>query len=305
MRLKSLFLPAFVLFLPGVAGAYTFVNIDNPDADWTEARGINNNGVIVGSYGLGGTRHGFVLEGENYSTLDYPGAESTFAAGINDIGEIVGSYTDAAGQHGFKYSGGNFSGPINHNGLPTVLVDINNSGLIAGYAGQDAYTAESFISNGVESVNIRYPFWGDDIEETIILGINNLGQGAGYFFFADYYGFFYDGNTYYDVNYDSPSMTESLARDVNDNGVVLGTYFDGISGTFLLDGQGYSSVLFPGAQSTHGYSINNAGAIVGVYDYGRSFLALPSAQAVPEPSTFYLLGIAGMATAYYMRRSTL
>lgn len=299
MRLKSLLLSALVLCLPGAAGAYTFANIDFPSADSTTALGINNNNDIVGIYDKDGATRGFVLEGNTYSTLAYPGADYTIASGINDSGDVVGYYGDASGEHGFRYSNGAFAAPIDYNGSRTQLYDINNSGLISGaYINNNFYPAGSFLYDGTEFVEVKYPFL-EATEETVVMGINNLGQGAGYYFSAGYYGFLYDGNTYLDVNFDSPTMTESVAFDVNDNGVVLGNYFDGVSGTFIFDGSEYSSILFPGAGRTDGASINNAGAIVGSYDFYHSFYGVPS-QSVPEPSVMVLFGL-GAACVFAAR----
>ena len=75
--------------------------------------GINSRGDIVGVYcdvapcriGPTGT-HGFLLRGNDLTTIDFPGASATAAFGINARREMVGHYFDAKGEaHGYLLSG--------------------------------------------------------------------------------------------------------------------------------------------------------------------------------------------------------
>src|SRR2546427_799361 len=83
--------------------SYTFTTIDVPfsDALATIARGINNQGQIVGYYidSPASRAHGF-----RYATEPF---------GINNRGQIVGLYIDPGGtnpgQHGFRYAAGVFT----------------------------------------------------------------------------------------------------------------------------------------------------------------------------------------------------
>ena len=90
--------------LTGPAKAqYMFTPIDFPGATRNFALGINNAGQIVGQYGDGGPRHGFLRDVDgSYTTIDVPGSPYTEANGINDAGQIVGYYfVDATGGHVF------------------------------------------------------------------------------------------------------------------------------------------------------------------------------------------------------------
>jgi probable HAF family extracellular repeat protein len=73
----------------------TSTKIDIPGAIKTQASGINDNGVIVGSYeSCSGSCafHAYAqLEGK-YVSFDYPGATDSFAVAINKAGQIVGQY---------------------------------------------------------------------------------------------------------------------------------------------------------------------------------------------------------------------
>ena len=71
--------------------------------------GINPRGDVVGQYcnalpcvNPASAAHGFVLSGDNLTTIDFPGAAATGVFGINPSGDIAGGYIDAAGKnHGF------------------------------------------------------------------------------------------------------------------------------------------------------------------------------------------------------------
>lgn len=73
--------------------------------DYTLPWGVNDNGLVVGSYeycSQGCGFRGFVYKGGKYLSIDYPGATETFADGINNLGQVVGSYTlDNQTFHGF------------------------------------------------------------------------------------------------------------------------------------------------------------------------------------------------------------
>jgi hypothetical protein len=79
-----------------------FTDLDLPGTDGTAAWSINNAGVIVGYYLLGGQRHGFIRDGNQWSSFDVPGVVLTWISDINDPGDLVGGYQDAQGiTHGF------------------------------------------------------------------------------------------------------------------------------------------------------------------------------------------------------------
>jgi len=75
----------------------------------TYVSGVNDSGIIVGSYdqcslstcGL----HGYTMLNDKYEFVDYPGALSTAVDGVNNAGQLVGSYTlDNQVWHGFVTS---------------------------------------------------------------------------------------------------------------------------------------------------------------------------------------------------------
>jgi uncharacterized membrane protein len=74
---------------------------DIPGATRTSARGINDNGVIVGAYDQPPFTFGFAAKNGKYISIRYPGATSTDALGINTSGQIVGAYEVDHTWHGF------------------------------------------------------------------------------------------------------------------------------------------------------------------------------------------------------------
>jgi hypothetical protein len=91
-----------------------YITIDFPGAipGTTSVSGINDKGLIVGTYGApGGTGefiHGFLYSGGTFTTVDAPcvdpsGLCETFITGINDSGQIVG-YTPFPVEPGLYYA---------------------------------------------------------------------------------------------------------------------------------------------------------------------------------------------------------
>lgn len=76
--------------------------VDVAGASQTANRGINDAGVMVGWYFLGGVDYAFASRNGKYLSFAYPGALGTFADAINASGQIVGQYTlDYQTFHGF------------------------------------------------------------------------------------------------------------------------------------------------------------------------------------------------------------
>src|SRR5205807_504414 len=127
--------------------------LDDPSANGgTSAYGINNAGLIVGSYGvitaspISHQGYGFLYNPNDgtYITLDDPFtfhggiATGTSAQDINDVGQVVGYYAGlyngVGGTYGFLYSGGTYTTLDVPAGTGhTFAYGINNAGQIVGY----------------------------------------------------------------------------------------------------------------------------------------------------------------------------
>ena len=161
-----------------------FITLDVPGSNLTEASGINDLGHVVGDYrdAVTGVYHGFLWDGEGFSTIDvpFPGVTSAAAHGINSVGEIVGTYDDASGRHGFLLSGGVFSSVDVPGATSTSLHDINDRGhIVGGYAVSDTMSYSFLLANGTFT-SIEVPF--DDAVFTQVLGINDRSEVVGRYF---------------------------------------------------------------------------------------------------------------------------
>lgn len=65
-----------------------------PGSSTTTPRGINDQGVIVGSFAAAGKTRGFILEGSTFTQIDYPGAGLTRLHGIDAGGAAIGTYAN-------------------------------------------------------------------------------------------------------------------------------------------------------------------------------------------------------------------
>lgn len=143
------------------------ITFDAPGADTTAgdyngtfASGVNNLGIIAGSYiDVNDVYHGF-LRGPNgkFTTFEAPGADTTAGSyngtspsGINDLGVITGDYSDANGfNHGFvRAPDGKFTtfDVPGAGGYGTLPVTINLEGAIVGYYTDSNYLFHSFVRN--------------------------------------------------------------------------------------------------------------------------------------------------------------
>jgi len=117
------------------------------------AAGINNNGVIAGSYVTsGGETVAFVATKHTFTTLVFPHSTSTQAFGINNAGEVVGDYTTGSGKsmkmHGFTWTHRHgFKGVSDPHGLNTTTINgVNDHGQLVGFYVDAAGNTDGFLA---------------------------------------------------------------------------------------------------------------------------------------------------------------
>ncbi len=95
-------------------GQFTTMALPNGNPITQDDGGMNARGDIVGTYCEGAppcllgpsNNHGFLLSGNQLTTIDVAGAAATALTGINARGDIVGGYTDTNGHtHGLLVGG--------------------------------------------------------------------------------------------------------------------------------------------------------------------------------------------------------
>lgn len=238
--------------------------------------GINNSGQLVGSGACPGTgaTSGLIDTNGSFTCLTL-GTISTQATAINDLGQVVGRHTGSVGigpsyYTGFLDTAGAIT-TIDISGSSSVLpTGINNAGEIVGtyqIINGRSVSSASFIDNGGLFTDFRLP----GAASTDLYGVNNAGQlvGTANFDAGAYSGFVYSGASYDLINV--PGAGYTFADGINDLGQVVGFYGDPVTGV------------------QHG------------------FIATPFATAVPEASSFAILGIGliGLMVPGLFRRSLL
>ena len=116
--------------------SYSFFVVPEAEQYGTYAEALNDKGQIVGFYlDTSGVSHGFLKEGETYTTIDVPGATGTFPFNINNSGTIVGQWANLSGwAEGFVRTSDGVSTVVDvPGGLESVIGGIDDRGDICGY----------------------------------------------------------------------------------------------------------------------------------------------------------------------------
>jgi PEP-CTERM motif len=267
------------------SGVYTILNdpLNDPTTGGvTVAQGINNSGVVVGSYSNLGGPFGFVYSNGAYTQLNAtPSARvaDTAAIGINNLGQIVGT----SGALGFLYSSGVFSTVSVPGAVATIPIGINDVGQISGY----------FTTNGPGNQDIfgfvfssgKYTIISDPKgTDTFVYGINNSGKVVGQS--ANEGNFFYSNGAF------TPTSIIGTAEGINNLDHAAGFHFP--SDTSFIYAAGISETLNPPPNTEIiAFGINDLDQVVG------------EISAIPEPSTWTMLLIGFVAigfTGYRSRR---
>ena len=265
---------AAVLALLGSTGTafgqgppYTYAPIAYPGATQTDPTGINNGGVVVGSYKLpDGTWHGFTYDGTTYTTVDVPGAPYTFLFGIGPSGKLVGGYsmTTATGPfHGVFVDGGSFI-TFDYPGNETDGRAINSAGHIAGI--YDAAVGQP--DHGFLKVGDTYtPIDVAGAIHTYVFGLNDAGIVSGtYVDTTGLHGWTLNGGVFTFVNF--PGAAATYVGGINNAGTIVGWADQASKRTgYIQTATGFKAFNadFPGVSVTMPVAINDSGQIVGKY----------------------------------------
>jgi hypothetical protein len=282
--LARILLATAALAPPAAFADYVFTTIDYPGAVFTDVRGINGAGRIVGYASLDNVNFfAFSYHAGTFAALP-PSAFQTSAHGVNDAGVIVGSASVVAGPvQGFLFNGGTYAFFSRPGWDFTYARMIGPTGLVTGYSQSE----DGMVSAGY----IYDPFSGafTDISPagslfTIAQGINAAGQVVGSAVLP---------GTGPHAFLRQPDGTLALfqigsaptrARGINDMGIITGFMTVGaVEQGFVGTSAGFQSLAVPGADSTVPEAINNAGQIAGLYRTGggtvtHGFIATPAAM---------------------------
>ena len=163
-------------YLRSSTGEITVLPDPSPDAVSTEAAGVNNSGMIVGSFfDDAGGLHGFIRRFGNTLVYDYPNAVRTRLNGLNNHGEITGQWSDGVHQHGFVLVGRR-ARPVEFPGaVSTRGAGINDSGDVVGFYTDADGVIHGFLYAGGRYTSLDYP----GAPDSAVFGINNMGVITG------------------------------------------------------------------------------------------------------------------------------
>jgi uncharacterized membrane protein len=193
-----------------------------PGGDFTTAFGINDSGVVVGTF-ISDATHGFFFDGATYTQFDLPGYVNSFIFGENDAGDFTGLGIDAEGVPTAYLSVG---GVITTFTIPGASeVDprgINSLGQVAGYyfaPGQHGFFRDA-------DGTLTYPIDFPGASTTVILGLNDRGLMVGTYNLANTQHAFVLQNSNRFITYDHPDASGTEFEGINNGSSICGSYSD-------------------------------------------------------------------------------
>ncbi len=266
-------------FLSGSGGLSGLSTVNGADS---YAFGINDSGVVTGTFYVNGQSHGAIWEGSSVTDV----GQNTYGQAINDAGVVVGGNGQA-----FVYSSGSMD-TLGY--LPggdwSAAYGINNLGEVVGYGTVAPGVFRAFYWNGLGLVQLG-TLGGSTSYAT---GVNDFGAIVG--------GSTTVGGYMNAFVYQEGSMTNlgtlggktSYAYGVNDNGYIVGysTTIDGGSHAFMyVKGTIIDlNTMLPansGWDLLDAYGINGKSQIVGTGLYAgqeHAFVLSLSQPVIADPS---------------------
>jgi len=274
-RFFSLLLLLF-LTLPALAQTLKFGRLNPPGSTYTTASGLNNKGIVVGSFAAPGKPLlGFYDNAatKTYATLNFPGSSSTIAMAINDKGRVAGTFQDQAGNsHGYFFQNGHYTQYDLHKGEGTGVLGINAQGDFAGFTGANG------VYSGLVSIAGKATTFTVDGNATEAYSVNSHHSVVGFFVdpaFTGTHGFLRDENGK-TTQIDFPGSNTTGCTDITDDGIITGFYEDAagnVRGFIFSNGKYHSHDVqyISGINDQHAF----VGSVVGKDGLTYGFLARP------------------------------
>ncbi len=288
---SKLLLFAFVLstVLSEIASAQTYpyalTDLGTlPGGFWSEARGINNSGQVVGNTVVDSVSRAFIYANGQMMDLGLlPGGRYTTAFAINESGVVVGGAETESLEHhqfqpstrvnAFRYQNGALEDlgtlpgtgntQFSHdNRLSTSAYAVNDAGTAVGISRGNVMIYEDGVMRGLNK---------EGAQEA--LGINNLGQIVGLArssnsSSATYHAFLMTGNSLIDLGaLDDQGF--SYATAINEVGTIVGgsQTASGVMRPFVYEAGVMRNLgTLPGQVGCVAMAINNNGTVVGGCD---------------------------------------
>jgi uncharacterized membrane protein len=248
---------------------FTFTGIGIPGTRYTTAKGINNAGILAGSYiDNFGDLHGMILNNGEVTTVDndqcLPNDNVVFN-GINNKNVAVGSCINFDDHHiGFTWSAGKFTDITIPGAFDVIPLAINDLGEVVGfYVGSDG-NQHAFWLKGKTLTTIKPPAGETGGQAT---GINNLEQITvqfdipnGFPIFNDDFLFEAGKLTRVNVVFDGRTIDNSLIVGINNHGDRL---YNSSSQSFVFHDGTYFQFAQGGGQATEATGFSDNLTIVG------------------------------------------
>ena len=261
--------------LQGDRRSFAYSEVIVPGATMTNAAGINAGGHIVGTYkDAKNISHGYLLAGDQLTTIDYPNAAATEARGIGPGGAIVGIYWMPsevgvpAAMHGYLWTpDGVFTDVNSPDHINAIAQRILPDGTILGCL-HDHDTMASMVgfmltANGYEAIDVFASMHnGATPDRRLIVGLyTNTTMTP-----ARQEGYVIEDGQF--TPFMVPGSNFTTAWDVNPRGEIAGVYRDAALNRFhgyVRDGDDYVTLDFPDASATRAFGINAGGDVVGTF----------------------------------------
>jgi hypothetical protein len=296
---RFIFVFVLLTLIPAAAWAqFSYAPINVPGAVSTQARGINNNGEIVGFYQTTTCNDyyvnvvptcpskGFKYVNGSYVKLMVPGSVSTVINGVNDYGDLVGFYKKSGGSiHGFIWYHQNVVKTIDypHPGWPTIPLGINKAGTVVGaiWGPGSQYPSYGWVWVNGKFSNMD-PYEPDYPPPTAccwsVNGISNNGIIVGQGFSHDWNKGWLKQGTDEDFFMNTPAGNngaDTFPTGVNSATDVVGYNWEGWFAKHIELNEGtndatevsptFIKIAFPGGSYTTPYAVNDKRAVVGAY----------------------------------------
>jgi probable HAF family extracellular repeat protein len=224
---KAAIATAVVVTALTLAGSMPAWAVEQPTASPAEASARTDKAASRKNKNEVGVRgHGFVRDGDVFTTIDAPGAGAfTVVFGIDENGTMVGGYVDRKGTlHGFLRDQDKFTVIDFPGARATFAARINAQGQIVGAYSEERNTPAFALSHGFLWQDGAFtPLDFPGARRTQPFSINNHGQIVGaYFDGVRYRGFLLSAGTFTRITPPGAFFFGSFATDIDDHGRIAG-----------------------------------------------------------------------------------
>jgi hypothetical protein len=257
---------------------YQFVTIDVAGATLTVPNGVNDTGLVSGTYiDANFNFHGFLWRDGTTTALNYPQSQVTLLAELSDAGIVIGNYGGGA-SHAVLYDvhQATWQTLPDISNQPVNLGDgINNRGVGTGAACQGTFLTDftagftpnciGWTWNGKEYSFFEAPGADGANGGTVPDGINDMGKVVGTFVDSAnvIHGFVKDGDDFSAVDVPGALLTAPL--DINDSDEIVGYYVDanGVTHGFVEKHGQFTTVDVPNSVGMIIFGNDSRGDIAG------------------------------------------